>query len=182
MPIMPKKGQASLEYLLTYGWAILIIAAVIAIIIGSGIFSPKNSAANYAVSPPQLPVNGFLMTGTDGNTVFKINLSNNFGYKIQITGITLNYRDGTYTYSPSPPNRLTQGQSIVYSFDLNNIKTKSGSPTYPSRGTTGKIDVRLDYTNCYEPINANCDKTTADGTDTTSTIPIYIVGYVESSD
>ncbi len=173
------KGQASLEYLLTYGWAILIIAAVIAIIIGSGIFSPKNSAANYAISPPQMPVSSFLMAGTDGNTVLALNLSNNFGYKVEITGITLSYRDATHTFTEY--DTLRQGESKVYRFNLNQMSGPSGV-TYPGKGTTAKVDMQVDFTNCYEPINSGCLLTMQDGTSTTSIIPIYIVGYVESSD
>jgi len=172
---MERKGQASLEYLLTYGWAILIIAAVIAIIIGSGIFSPKNSAANYAVSPPQMPVSSFLMVGTDGNTVLSLNLSNNFGYKVRITGVTLTYRDATLSVSKS--DTLRQGASQVYSFNLNQMNGPSGV-SYPSKGTTGRVDMKVYFTNCYEPINTDC-ATSVGGTQATSTIPIYIIGYVE---
>jgi hypothetical protein len=173
---MARKGQASLEYLLTYGWAILIIAAVIAIIIGSGIFSPKNSAANYAISPPQMPINSFLMTGSDANTVLLLNLSNNFGYKVKITGITLTYRDATVTIPES--DTLGQGGSMKYSFDLNAMRNPDGAVTYPGRGTTAKVDMRVDFTNCYEPINTGCAASVG-STPATSTIPIYIIGYVE---
>jgi hypothetical protein len=169
---MPKKGQAAVEYLLTYGWAILIIAAVIAIIIGSGMFSPKNSAANYAISPPQMPVNSFLMTGESGDIIMKVNLSNNFGYKIQIDGITLLYRDGTLHFKPTN-GKLNQGDSRIYTFNL------SSMASHPGRGITARIDMRLNLTNCYEAINPDCKPNVEDGTLTTSTIPIFIIGYVE---
>ena len=168
---MARKGQASLEYLMTYGWAILIITVVIAIIIGSGMFSPKNSAANYAISPPQMPVSSFLMNGSDTGTTLSLNLSNNFGYKIKITGITLTYRDATLSVPEA--DTLNQGASQVYRFSLNTMAT------YPAKGTTAKVDMKVNFTNCYEPINSGCAATLTDGSPATSSIPIYIIGYVE---
>jgi hypothetical protein len=170
MPSKGKKGQAALEYLLTYGWAILIIAAVIAIIIGSGMFSPKNSAANYAVSPPQMPVNGFMMTGESGDILLKVNLSNNFGYKIRVDGITVTYRDGTKFFDKS--DTLAQGDSRIYTFTLSEMDS------YPGRGTTARVDLKVDLTNCYGAVNPDCMPNVG-GTSATSTIPVYIIGYVE---
>ena len=36
-----KKGQAALEYLMTYGWAILAVVVVLAVLWYLGIFTPK---------------------------------------------------------------------------------------------------------------------------------------------
>ncbi|MCW1304729.1 MAG: hypothetical protein OH354_03050 [Candidatus Parvarchaeota archaeon] len=40
---MKKKAQAALEYLMTYGWAILVIVIVIAALYALGVFTPKAS-------------------------------------------------------------------------------------------------------------------------------------------
>ncbi len=40
---MKRKGQAAMEYLMTYGWAILIIVVVVAALYAMGVFKPKAS-------------------------------------------------------------------------------------------------------------------------------------------
>ncbi|MGB9703775.1 MAG: hypothetical protein ACPLXS_03675, partial [Candidatus Micrarchaeales archaeon] len=36
------KSQAAMEYLMTYGWAILIIALALGVLYSLGVFNPKN--------------------------------------------------------------------------------------------------------------------------------------------
>jgi hypothetical protein len=38
------KAQSAMEYLMTYGWAILVIAVVLGVLYSLGIFSPSNFA------------------------------------------------------------------------------------------------------------------------------------------
>lgn len=40
---MVRKGQSALEYMMTYGWAILVIVIVAAVLYSLGIFSPSSS-------------------------------------------------------------------------------------------------------------------------------------------
>src|SRR3989344_6631889 len=48
---MQKRGQAATEFLTTYGWAILILAAVVIIIFNLNLFSPKAPNVCNSVSP-----------------------------------------------------------------------------------------------------------------------------------
>ncbi len=41
-----KKGQSALEYLVTYGWAILAIVIIAALLVASGIFNPSTFASS----------------------------------------------------------------------------------------------------------------------------------------
>ncbi|MCL4399276.1 hypothetical protein M1293_02090, partial [Candidatus Parvarchaeota archaeon] len=41
-----KKSQSALEYMMTYGWAILIIVIVAAVLYSLGIFSPSSSISS----------------------------------------------------------------------------------------------------------------------------------------
>ncbi len=40
-----KKGQSAMEYLMTYGWAILIVIVVVAALYGMGVFSLKGGVS-----------------------------------------------------------------------------------------------------------------------------------------
>ncbi len=48
---MQKKGQAATEFLTTYGWAILILAAVVIVIFNLNLFSPKAPNVCNSVNP-----------------------------------------------------------------------------------------------------------------------------------
>jgi len=60
-----KKGQAAMEFLMTYGWAILIVLVAIAALYFMGVFSPPISEKCL----PQLPFAscGFKMTASNVN-------------------------------------------------------------------------------------------------------------------
>ena len=46
---MRKKGQAAMEYLMTYGWAILIVIIVAAALYALGIFNPATYTGRIPV-------------------------------------------------------------------------------------------------------------------------------------
>lgn len=49
--MMAKKAQAAMEFLMTYGWAIVVIIAVVSILFYLGIFSPFDLASNNCAMP-----------------------------------------------------------------------------------------------------------------------------------
>lgn len=68
-----KSGQAAMEYLMTYGWALLVIVIVIAILISLNIFSAPQGCtferAGFGCGNPVLDTNGALfMPLTNGNS------------------------------------------------------------------------------------------------------------------
>jgi hypothetical protein len=52
-----KKAQSAMEYLMTYGWAILVIAVVLSALFGLGLFNSNSFANNACIATP-----GFLCT------------------------------------------------------------------------------------------------------------------------
>jgi len=171
-----KKGQAAIEYLMTYGWAILVIVAVLAILIGSGLFSSKSFSTNSAVSPPQLGINRFYLSGdSQGNQPqLLINVSNNFGYKIKLIKTNATFREASVPCNilSGSDQEIDQGGNVLLKCDLRNMDPR------PASGTTAKIDLRFEYINCYEAVNSGCSET-RDGETYKHTIPAYIIGYVE---
>ena len=100
------KSQSALEYMMTYGWAILVIVIVAAVLYSLGIFSPSSS--------PSTTVTGFANLGTVnavclGGTSFTISMGDSTGYPINVTEINLTSSSGKTTYSP---NILIQPNSI----------------------------------------------------------------------
>jgi hypothetical protein len=93
---MLMKGQTAIEYLMTYGWAILIILIVAGVLAYYGIFAPAGFLAPTARGFGQVQVlNPWSVEGTAGTIT--MNMENRVGGTITVTDIT--YADDTTTYS-----------------------------------------------------------------------------------
>jgi len=78
------KAQSAMEYLVTYGWAILIIGIVISTLYALGIFSLKNYVNTFCVFPADFScLNSYLFP--NGN--FIINIVQSTSTPINITSI-----------------------------------------------------------------------------------------------
>ncbi len=83
------KGQTAVEYLMTYGWAILIILIVAGVLAYYGIFAPAGFLGPTARGFGQVQVlNPWSITGSDGTTV--LYLENRVGGTITLTDISVN--------------------------------------------------------------------------------------------
>lgn len=81
------KAQSALEYMMTYGWAILIVVLVAGAIYSLGIFNPGSAITGQTL------INGFSgvhITAANANsTAFETTVSNQLGYTIQIKNFSL---------------------------------------------------------------------------------------------
>ncbi len=68
---MHKKGQAAMEFLMTYGWAILAAIIAIGVLAYFGVFSPGRLVAGAATANAPFGINAhnILSTGTTDGTV-----------------------------------------------------------------------------------------------------------------
>ena len=125
-----KKGQAALEFMMTYGWAILVVLAAIGALSYFGIldpsrFTPNTCAASSGFSCDGKPV------GASDNVVFTI--SNGAGFDVVL----------------DTANSLTVGQTLLSAgCSKNNVKiadrgnTSSGIANYTLRdGASATINV-----------------------------------------
>lgn len=85
------KGQAAIEYLMTYGWAIFALAIVIGILLFSGILTP-----NYLISEECnlgsniiCPSEQFAIENKGDATDLKVTIQNGFPYKIKINELAV---------------------------------------------------------------------------------------------
>ena len=97
MPFI-RRSQSALEYMMTYGWAILVIVIVAAVLYSLGIFSPSSSLSTT--------ITGFSNLGTVnavclGGTSFTISMGDSTGYPINVTEINLTSSSGKTTYNPN---------------------------------------------------------------------------------
>jgi len=93
-PACHMRGQAAVEYITTYGWAILVLAIVFAALVGSGMLSPNFLVTDECSFGTYLKCSAALYNQGDTPT-FGINVFNGFPYEIKIKDITIQTQDGT---------------------------------------------------------------------------------------
>ncbi len=95
---MENRGQTALEYLITYGWAILVILIVLAVLWYYGIFNPATWAGAQVVSSTSFQVLDSKMT----NSTLSFSVGNKVGSSVTITALAIsgNGLGGTATGLP----------------------------------------------------------------------------------
>ncbi len=88
------KAQAAMEYLMTYGWAILVIVIVLAALLYLGVFTPK--PPEFCQMPPGLGcTSAYLDSSTDE---LSITIYNSFQKDMTVIALGCTDQDGaTYT-------------------------------------------------------------------------------------
>ena len=132
-----KKGQAAMEFLMNYGWALLVVLIVIAALVYFGMLNPSRFL------PDSCTINGFGCDFVISTDELQVELTNNLGEDITVTKVkcngTLNELTNSmiigekhlFTISLSPS--LTVGQrfkhplKVTYSVDGSELAhTKTG--------------------------------------------------------
>ena len=81
----PRRSQSALEYMMTYGWAILVIVIVAAVLYSLGIFSPSSSLSTTVTGFANTPVSSAAFTNNGG---LAFSVGDLVGYPIEITNVT----------------------------------------------------------------------------------------------
>jgi len=86
--VMKKKAQAAMEFLMTYGWAILVVLVVIGALAYFGVLNPQNLLPEKCTLPMGLYCRDHIINGgTPGSIALK--LENGMGSGIMITNINI---------------------------------------------------------------------------------------------
>ncbi|VVB76734.1 Uncharacterised protein [uncultured archaeon] len=91
--------QTAIEYLATYGWAILIMALMLAVLFSTGVFSPNSYIVQECVVSSGFGCQSFSLT-PDGNLL--INLVQSTSDPINVTALGCT-RNGTVSGGAKPP-------------------------------------------------------------------------------
>ena len=83
-----KKGQAAMEFLMTYGWAILVVIAAIAALAYFGVLDPANLLPERCQFPAGMDcIDKAAVDASDDDVTFA--LRNNIGADVNITGVSV---------------------------------------------------------------------------------------------
>jgi hypothetical protein len=133
------KGQTAMEYLMTYGWAILIVIIVAAALYALGVFSPpvgERATGFYTLGTPSA------WTYTTTDDLFKIKIRNGLGSTITVsevkvelsTGGTSSVNDTSISISPGNVQEIVVNCSA--NGDLNTLAS----------GDSYSVKVTITYT------------------------------------
>lgn len=90
---MKRKGQAAMEFLMTYGWAILVVLAAIAALAYFGVLSPGSMLPERTIFSGQVPNVDNAVVRVTGSTI-EVPFRNSVGHRIQITNATDTFSGG----------------------------------------------------------------------------------------
>ena len=134
------RGQSAMEYLMTYGWAILVIIIVIAVLFYIGVLNPRNVTPTSCTFPPGISCASFKLT-TSGALFLSIGQAT--GKRIMLTNISCTQASSPRDWQALPNINMTNGeQASLGSFQCT---TADGSPAAGADGETAKFKIWLDY-------------------------------------
>ncbi len=126
------KGQTAVEYLMTYGWAILIILIVAGVLAYYGIFAPAGFLGPTARGFGQIQVlNPWSLSATTGTIT--ISVGNRVGGTVTFTAVNYTTDSGTIENldTISGNTTLTSGSNgVITATGTGAIATKKAGDTY----------------------------------------------------
>ncbi|MEW6723116.1 MAG: hypothetical protein AB1324_07670 [Candidatus Micrarchaeota archaeon] len=144
------KGQAAVEYLMTYGWAILVLLIVVAALFSTGVMTP-----NYLVSEECSFGNNLRCVASvfneGGNTRIILTVYNGFPYKISVDEVSLQTADGSQQF-------LGFGGGLNISSGANQtFEASLGGPAL-AEGSVKRFAGNITYVSCAPELGANCSE------------------------
>ncbi len=127
---MKLKLQSAMEYLMTYGWAILVIAVVLGVLYSLGIFSPSNFA------PKAQPGSCQVFRPNGPGTDYELNLEGTCSGELPEYAAYMNGGTNRQIYMPGM-NNFTKIDNFTISFLVN-----------PTAGTSGAWPKYVGFDSC----------------------------------
>jgi len=110
---MVRKGQAAMEYLTTYGWAILILVIVMGALLYLGVFNASGRVPERCSLPAGMSCGSILLktASSSSNDIqfSSMTITNNMGERIQICGVRC-IESGTALAVPALPRGANCGE------------------------------------------------------------------------
>ncbi len=149
MPIT--KAQSAMEYLMTYGWAILIIAVVLGALFQLGVFSGSSLTGSACVAAPGFYCQNAELQNTAGDNGLAFTFGQSLGVTIYNIALACSYSANAIGYPYLTPfNDLSAGGSILptlgtagtslTSGQTISIGTATGANNLPCMGSNQKYD------------------------------------------
>jgi hypothetical protein len=142
------RAQAAIEYLITYGWAILLLAVAVTLLLATGRFSLSSLIAEECNLGSTLPCNAQLYQAGD-DLKLVVNISNGFSYKIGIKEVKFTLQDEDISKTISPLDVIESGSSIKLNTTFPHVTV--------AKDSIKKVKVELTYYSCAPQENSECN-------------------------
>jgi len=152
---MMRKGQTALEYLITYGWAILVILVVLAVLWYYGIFNPSRWAGEQVGSFTAFNVMDHKFTSTE----LQLRLANKLGQNIRITAVGVK-KSGDTAYNLNTSTTLASPVDLNANSEATVTVPLNTSSLGASTGDIVSLDVSIIYDNLQSGLTGKVDTTT----------------------
>lgn len=150
------RGQSAIEYLTTYGWAILLLVIVVGALLASGALNPSYFMSEECYLGPNLPCQFQLYQDSGGYQYMLIELNNGFPYSIGVNKLEIQDQNGVAVGSVSTvPLTMKSGEQIK--LDRMQLSADAAKPN-----TMNKYRVLIEYYSCASEINPQCAPQTGD--------------------
>jgi uncharacterized protein (UPF0333 family) len=103
-----RRGQAALEFLMTYSWAILVVIIVIGALAYFGVLDPSNLIPQTCKLEAGFTCADYSLAASGTDAIISVVLQNNIGRPIELTSIQFNTTIGTgcTATAPAAPNNI----------------------------------------------------------------------------
>ena len=160
---MFKKSQAAMEFLMTYGWAILVVLVAIGALAYFGVLSPDKFLPNRCTLPAGIAcIDHRALGGVAGAATIEVVLRNSLGY--DLTGVAVSIGDcgsaaaiattggdciddqttlkngGRCTYKATCVGALTSGSKLNQGFGIKYTITETGLEHVSNGTITTRIE------------------------------------------
>ena len=146
------KGQGSLEYLMTYGWMLIIIAIVGVVLYQYGVFTPPATPPGCTGFSQAKPIDQKASAANQGNLT--LTLLNDAGTKITITQVNATIFSNP-TCSTGANGAISLDMRAGEVIQLNMPQACIGSSGTPGAGDYYKADIIIVYKNVASGIDHN---------------------------
>ncbi|MBI5223212.1 hypothetical protein HY990_02210 [Candidatus Micrarchaeota archaeon] len=147
-----KKGQAAIEFMFTYGWAILALVLVTSLLLSTSFFSPSVIVGEECNFGNNLPCRALLVS--DGTTaVLSVQMFNSFPYKVSLN---------SFSVLPSTYERrldLMPSDSRTLPLNMSSGSNQTFTATFPSTlvaGSAERFFGNLTYSICASELGEQC--------------------------
>jgi hypothetical protein len=160
------KGQSAVEYVMTYGWAMLALIIVTGFLLASGILNPNYVITEECNLGSNLPCE-FMIFNEEGSTKLLLQVYNGFPYKIRINSIEVILKDTGESFSDFDRNVLIDsGANHTYESELPGPELQVGE--------VKRFSVQVTYVSCAPEVRTE----TSECSSSNHTISGKIVGMV----
>ncbi len=140
------KGQSAVEYVMTYGWAILALILVTGFLLASGVLNPNYIITEECNLGSNLPCQAIVFN-EDGTTKMLLRVYNGFPYEVKLNSMEVILKDTGESFGEFDSNvRLASGGEHTYE------STITGPPL--TAGEVKRFSAVVIYVSCAPEVSS----------------------------